>query len=740
MRAALRRAIPSMFHRRLLLLLVVMVCASGVLASQLFRLTVLEGESLRAEAERVLVSRKLIPTVRGTIYDRKGRVLAIDEPCYDIAIDYDVITGEWAYAAARNLAYHDNKSSWGEMSWEQREALIETYIPPFQAKLDALWDTMVSIGDIDAEELGRRRRTIVQRVQTIRSDVWERAAERRSQELGEPVELSRVAQPIAEERESHTILSAVPDRVAYAFRTLSSELPGVHVIQAKTRRYPVDDVTVTLDRSTLPSPIAVQSTQDVTVDRVCGHMLGSMREVWAEDVERRPFRHNGGVDLGGYLPGDHTGLAGIEQAEEDILRGTRGQQVTRRDTGDVQRVDAQRGHDVHLTIDVNLQARVRAIMDPDFGLMQVQGWHSNHRMAPGTPLYGAAVVMEVATGEIVAMVSTPMPPKREPGEPYPDLSTHPDKPLINRAISAVYPPGSTVKPIVYCIAAKTHAISINEQIDCRGHLLPNRDNLYRCWIYKSYGEVHGPLDPVGAIARSCNIYFFTCGKRIGAEALVANYRLWGLGDPPGLGLRGEVDGLLPSLTSPNPEGRGLTVPNSILMGIGQGPIAVSPLQVATAHVALARGGHFISPLLIRERAATQVQRDLGISRPVIDLALEGMRDVVEARYGSANHLTIGGQHEPILNTPDLILRAKTGTAQAPTQYEMVRDGHDNLVRTDHVLRDGDHSWFVCHVQRKGEESAAYVIVVVVEYGGSGGRVSGPVANQIIHALKAEGYL
>jgi len=729
-----------MFHRRLVLLLVIMVCTTGVLAAQLFRLTIIDGEALRTDAERVLESRKLIPTVRGTIYDRKGRVLAIDEPCYDIAVDYDVITGEWAYKQARRLAYRDNKSTWGEMSFEDRERVIAEYKPPFDAKQAALWDAVAAYGGMSLAEVEDRKRTIVQRVQAIRSDVWARAVRRRTEELGEPVELSRVAQPIAEERDAHTILPAAADRVAYAFRKMADELPGVHVIQAKTRRYLNDAIEVELDRNTLPSPIAAPTTWKTRVDRVCGHLLGGMRDVWAEDVKRRPFRTDDGVALGGYLPGDRTGLGGIEQAEEDRLRGIRGQQVKRRDTGLVTRTDARRGDDVHLTIDVQLQARLRAIMDPHFGLMRVQGWHSNRRMDPGTPLNGAAVVMEVETGDILAMVSTPMPPKRVPGVPYPDLSTHPDKPLVNRATGAVYPPGSTVKPIVYAIAASRHSISIGETIDCQGHFMPDRPDIYRCWIYKSYNEVHGPLDPVGAIARSCNIYFFACGKKLGAESLVINYKLWGLGEDPDIGLPGVVDGLLPSVTGVNRRGRGLSVPNSILMGIGQGPIAVSPLQVASAHVALARHGNYVSPLLIRERRDTQASRDLNVSRPIVDLALEGMRDVVDAEYGSAHHLLIGTNREPILNTPGVIVRAKTGTAQAPTQYEMIRNADDELERTDRIIRDGDHSWFVCHVQKKGEPKARYVIAVVVEYGGSGGRVSGPVANQIIHALDAEGYL
>src|SRR5690606_6149253 len=141
---------------------------------------------------------------------------------------------------------------------------------------------------------------------------------------------------------------------------------------------------------------------------------------------------------------------GVEQGEEDRLRGLRGQLVARRDTGELTRHLPTPGQDVELTIDFALQARVRAIMDPAVGLMSVQAWHDNKHTPIGTPLYGAAVVMEVDSGEVLALVSTPAPPPVVAGEPYPDLSGNTDGILMNKPIGAVYPPGSTLKPLVYC--------------------------------------------------------------------------------------------------------------------------------------------------------------------------------------------------------------------------------------------------------------------------------------------------
>lgn len=739
----LKNLIPSMFHRRLLLLLAIFAAATTVLSAQLARLTLLEGPRLRREVEKVLSTRKLIPTERGRILDRKGRVLAEDRPCYDIAADYDALTGQWAYDQARQLARRDHMDRWGELSFDEREDLIEQYRPPFDNQLQRLWRLIVRHGQISREELERRKETIVRRVQAVRADVWDRRAKRRAQEKSGPIEMSEIAIPIAEEEQAHTLLPAVPDRIANRFRKLEDELPGLRVVPSRTRSYPYRSMNVTLPRRHLPSPIREEEPVEMEVDSLATHLVGSMRDVWAEDVQRRPF-HRGGAepDLGGYLPGDRTGFGGVEQAAEDRLRGLRGQLVRHRDTDRQDRHAPVPGQDVRLTVDIALQARVRAIMDPAFGLTSVQDWHGNDRTPNGTPLYGAAVVLEVDSGDILAMVSTPAPPPRIEGEPYPDLTDDPNRPLVNKPIGAVYPPGSTMKPLVYCMAVQAGVSGPHRAIDCEGHLLDHRDDILRCWIYREPRYLaHGPLPPAEAIARSCNIYFFTLGQELGARRLVERYRRWGFGRRIDLGLPGEVDGLMPSLDGDNPPGRKLTSSNAIMMGIGQGPVAVPPIQVAAAHATLARGGYYRSPILMRHRRSKQESRDLQLRPDVVRTALRGMYESANnADYGTGYRIRLGdGEYEPILNTEGVTVRSKTGTAQAPVRFE---DRNDNgrLDDGEPIQRAGDHSWYIAHVAEADERRARYVIATIVEYGGSGGRVSGPVVNQIVHALKDEGYL
>lgn len=736
-----------MFHRRLLLLLALFCCASGVLGAQLYRLTIIQGEELRDEAERILSSRRLVDTVRGRIFDAKDRVLAEDTPCYDIKVEYPVITGQSAYQKARQNAYRDNREIWGELSFDEIESLIADYREPYDRELENLWDTLAEVGGVTREELEARKAEIIQKVQVIRAEVWDRRLRQREAQVGTKVALHEVAIPVAEERESHTILPAVTAEAAYRIRELGEKLPGVKVEPSKARTYASQEITVELDRSTLPGPLRQEgAVSRIAVRDVVGYLVGGTRPVWEEDVDPkqggRPFRRaDGSVDLGGYLPGDVVGSSGVEATAEALLRGRRGQVVFRRDTSQEQRLPAVPGRDVHLTIDMALQARILAILNPEFGLTVVQDWHRNADTPVGTPLYGAAVVLDVDSGEILAMASTPTP---DPGATAEQLAIDPNQPLYSKAFARAYPPGSTVKPLVYAIAAAQKHVGIDQPIECTGHFLDHRKDVFRCWIYREeYGyQTHGSLSPSEAIARSCNIYFHMCGHNLGAERLIAGLRQWGFDQPTGLSLPLESSGILPSLTGPNVQGRELSVSNALMMGIGQGPFDATPLQVAAAHAALARGGYYIGPTLIREMAEDRAERDLQLPPRVVDVALRGMYESANSmEYGTGAYINLlQGGKEPIFNIKDVTVRGKTGTAQAADQFELVLDGDRVVPNRDKRLRSGDHSWYVAHVQKEGRKRAGYVVVVLIEYGGSGGRVSGPVTNQILHAMRAEGYL
>jgi len=353
----LRELFASMFHRRLLLIGAAVLVAVQAIGAQLVRLTVIEGDKWRAEAESVLTSHRLLPTTRGQITDGRGRLLARDVTCDDVKVHYDIIADRWAYRQARRAAYRANRDRWPELDQTQRELLIRKEQQQFDRQVELLWREICERGLITREELERRKDAIVRRVAMVQSSVWERQAQRQERREGEAAELSDVAIRVAEQNQHHTILTGVDGETAAYFRKRELTFDGLKVEASTRRAYFRQHRTVEVDRSTMPSPIASDTPLYVHVRGVGHHLVGAMRDVWAEDVDPdaggRPYRRaDGSVDLGGYLPGDRIGMRGVEWAEERQLRGSRGRQSLRRDTDEVRTVAPRAGQNVQITVDI----------------------------------------------------------------------------------------------------------------------------------------------------------------------------------------------------------------------------------------------------------------------------------------------------------------------------------------------------------------------------------------------------
>ena len=770
-----------MFHRRLVLVAVVMVVTTMVLSAQMFRLAVVEGGQRLAKAEQRLDERRYLATYRGRIIDSRGRVLAVDQPSNDIAVPYDIIAGTWELDQARQEALKDLGSRWSDASPQERQAAVEQRLPRWKQQVDSLWDTVCRLGEIPHEELERRLTTIKQEVQSRAENVWGRQLIQEQIKYGIEVEQFKRL-PIREQREPHVILPRVSDELAYEFHALSQEFEGMLEVQHSTRReYPWLSAKVNVDRSSLPGPLRSNQPRTVQVVGIADHILGSVRDdVHREDVQRRPFVDptTGKTDLGGYRAfGDVVGDRGLERVFEDHLRGLRGMIVQRRDTGDETRTEFIPGQDLHITLDAALQARIQAILSHDIGLTVVQLWQENPILPAGTPLNSAAVVLDVETGEILAMVSMPtMAMGRAMDEPR----RRRDSPWVNRAVEAIYPPGSIIKPLVLAAAVSEGKFSLSSTIECTGHYFPDKTDVARCWIYRErYGMtnhsaiVGGGLTTEQAMARSCNIFFYTLADRLGMPRLVEWYGRFGLGRALDAGLCfieqrpqldrdgkpmlddrgqarlrdvlvGEAGGSLPSESDiADLRKRGGLEFETIIMGIGQGPVTWTPLQAANAYAMIARGGTVRDATLVIDdpRASTR-RRDQSafpLSQPLVNAALEGLRESVEESFGTGHHIT-ALDREPIINAEGVTVWAKTGTAQAPPMA-IDEDGDGT---PEQIVKDLDHAWFVGLVgprQRAGSPpQPLFAIAVVVEYGGSGGKVSGPIANQIVHALQEERYL
>ena len=772
--------IPSMYQRRLLLF----VCGMGVIgffpAARMAQLTLAKGDELRAEAEKRLISREWLDNVRGEIRDRKGRVLALDRPAMDIAVDYPVITGEWADAQAARKARSENRGRWTHMSPEQRDAAIKALRPEFDAQVERVWDAIAINSGVSREQLEARRGEIRDEVQLLATQITERKRQEREQlknrdsdpgddEQWSQVLTADVRRPVKEETESHVILRNVPDELGFKFQKLVRETfeapggrvkamyPGLRVNDAKRREYPLDTVEVPVQTSLLPTPLRKGRDVTVRVEGVATHVVGWMREKpFKEDVDRRPMiRDDGSIDLGHYRAGDGVGHAGFEAAAEDELRGLRGVRLTHLDTGDVEITAPTDGRGVTLTIDALLQARVQALFHPELGLTMVQPWHKTPQKEPpkfqelpvGTVLNGAVVVIDVESGDILAMVTTPSFSHEQLRHDPASIATDAySSAYQNRAIDRAYPPGSIVKPLMLTAAVTQGVFGVDDRVNCIGHFYPDKPLLYRCWIYKQRNTTHNDQlghapDGSDAIKVSCNIFFFEMGRRLGPSGIQDWYEKFGVGENAEawnlFGLPGgpAKTGLLHELRGKLGGSAAMTGPEAVLMGIGQGPIVWTPLHAADAYATLARGGVKLTPRLRAD--APQSRTDLKLNPRSLAKALDGLRRSANEESGTTYQMVFEGGDgtkfkERVFNVPGVSVWAKSGTADAPP---FVADlNFDQNAETF----DGDHAW--CVALAGVGTTPKYAIAVVIDHGGSGGRVAGPVANQVINALVSEGYL
>ncbi|MBX3402062.1 MAG: hypothetical protein KF699_01490 [Phycisphaeraceae bacterium] len=769
----INKIIPSMYQRRLLLLGCMFALLVLAPAAQVFRLTVVKGETSRERAERKLVTQQWMPTVRGRVLDRHGRVLAFDRATFDIAFDYAVINGDWVYRQAARKARRLEGAKWAELSPEQRDQRIVAAAPEFRDRIEEMWGRVCIAAGVSRSDLNEQLVNVRKQVDLLAARVAEQNRRNREAELREKaargaeqviiVETADVRRQLVEEAIPQVVLRGMPESIGFAFMRLAEEdaraekegeaprYPGLKVFNSGRREYPLETMSIEIDRAHFPPPLRSDRPAVVQVQGVGTHLLGWMRDgVTADDIAARNKRREAAnfeppsPDRARYFAADSVGAWGVESGAEDTLRGLRGLQIRHLDTGEVENLVAEPGRDVHLTIDAQLQARMHALFSPSLGLTVVQPWHRPRRRedAPpprfneiplGTPLNGAAVVIDVDSGDVLAMVSHPTFTRSPHGGPAAEIwRDELNLPYLNRAINKSYTPGSIVKPLILSGAATMQRVHPAERIECSGKFYPQLEAGYQCWIFKQYHNTHGPLDGAEAIQHSCNIYFYELGSRLGPRGVWEWYRRFGVGMPPerhwNLGVGQEFAGVVKEAAKTDHR-------EAVLMGIGQGPISWTPLHAADAYATLARAGTRIVP---RVRADAPVRtEDLALDRVAVEQALLGLRWSCSREGGTTYRVTYdmpdGSRvQERIFDIPGITVWAKSGTADvAPFRADLNFDGNIEVF-------DGDHAWcvFLCG----DAERPRYAVAVVIDHGGSGGRVAGPVATQVIRALMAEGYL
>jgi penicillin-binding protein 2 len=413
------------------------------------------------------------------------------------------------------------------------------------------------------------------------------------------------------------------------------------------------------------------------------HLVGQLGEVSPEQLTAMP-------DL---RPGQLVGRSGLERAYQDVLGGTPGNLVVVVDAlgRQISSLDEEPpvpGRPMQVTLDLALQREAVEAMAGQVG---------------------AVVAIDPRDGAVRVLLSQPaFDPELFAGHLEParwqEMVTDPLKPLHNRALQALYPPGSTIKPLFAAGALKDGIRSPADGVFCTGGVTIY-GHPYRCWQKGGHGHV--ALE--SAIEVSCDSYFYRVAQDAGIDRLAAWARLFGLDQATGIELAGESTGLVPDDEwSRRVRRHQWYAGETISVGIGQGPILVTPIGLCRAYAALVNGGRLVQPHLVQGRAESP--HDLGLPAEVLREVQRGMERVVAGDRGTARHLASLPVH----------VAGKTGTSQVIRKQEGVKWQELPWEQRHHAL-------FVGYGPVGNPQ---LVVAVVVEHGGDAASVAAPIAGRI----------
>lgn len=644
--------------------------AFAILGAQLWSLQVVQGETYRQLADANRFRQTQVPAARGVIYDRNGELLVRNKPIFNVIVVPAFLPDD-ATAEAKIFA---------RLS-ELLNLPITTQVEPIAGRNNGYFQA------IGHHQYNRHiRRQIV--------NPRSRRFARESLGIRDAVNQGRLSAPflpvtVATDVDPITIAKIEEERL---------DLLGVLIEVAPSREYLYGELV--------------------------GQFLGYTGPIPAGQFD--------GYQALGYDLVDTIGLAGLESEYEEWLHGVKGLETIEVDvTGQKIRTVSEEvrprpGHNLRLTLDLALQeATAQALQET---------------MAEVNSPQGVAIAMNPQNGEILAMVSLPTYDNNlfSAGISPRDLallSEDPWTPLVNHAIAGLYPPGSTFKIVPAAGGLQEGVVEAETTLVDEGVLyLPNRfepDNLdlaqpFYGWLRTGLGEVN----IISALAWSSNIYFYQVGggyeptefEGLGLTRVGQYAEMFGLGQPTGIDLPGELDGLVP-----NARWKRINYAETWLTGdtynlaIGQGFVLVTPLQLLNAYAAIAASGTLYRPHLVKEIldadgnivkvTEPEVIGQLEVSPVNLQLIRAGLRSVINWSNGTANEN---------FDVPGIDASGKTGTAEFCDEYPQCLD-REGRVKTS-------HGWFASYAPTNNPE---IVTIAFVYGGGEGSAVSIPVTNKIL---------
>jgi len=464
------------------------------------------------------------------------------------------------------------------------------------------------------------------------------------------------------------------------------------------------------------------------------HLVGYMREVKNEDLDRLAQKHEGTDLQDWYGPGDRIGKAGLEAAFERWLRGHNGHYWVQvdvhgrelgRSTGFAQPGDDYfrsiahfldrgiepeiPGHDLHLTVRRDLQDKA----------VELMGEQS-----------GSVVMMEVHTGRVLAIANTPafdpeIFSRPIPHELWRGLIEDPATPLVDKALQGIYPPGSTWKMIVAAAVLGSKTWTADTTVSCHGYTKIGRRR-FHCWNRRG----HGTVNLKGALKGSCDVYFYKAGLAAGIDTVAEFASQFGMGRPTGIGINHEKGALNPTTAwkkrrfADRPRMQKWSAGDTASAVIGQGFTLATPMQLARMTATLANGGTLMRPVLVDRVVGPDgevVLRGEPEVQGYVDLADEHFNAIREGMYAVVGEIGGTARRQQIKGLP---YAGKTGTAQV-VSLRRVKAGEE---------KHKDHAWFVAFAPYDNPEVA---IAVLVEHGEHGSSAAAPVARQLFESYFAD---
>ena len=455
------------------------------------------------------------------------------------------------------------------------------------------------------------------------------------------------------------------------------DLPGVEINEGLSRSYPYADLYA--------------------------HVLGYVGPVSEKDKNDNPLY---------MVPGFKIGKSGLEKFYDYKLQGKSGTvklevNAYGRVMKEIERQAGIEGDSLTLTVDTRLQKAA----------VQAFGEQS-----------GAAVVLDVKTGEILAMVSVPSfdPNLFTNGISYKhwnELLNNERNPLTDKAVSGQYSPGSTFKIVVALAALESKIINPETRYYCNGAMKVGTSR-FHCWRHVG----HGSLNVVEAIKYSCDIFFYETALRLGIDKIHDMAQKLGMGHTLNVGLDNEKGGLIPSKAWKKARYNAQwTQGDSANSGIGQGYVLVTPIQLATMLARVVNGGYAVNPTFIKSsKKVKNKAKRLNISTRNLELVKQGMFEVVNGIGGTASRAKF--------NLDGARMGGKTGTTQV--RRISMRERRSGIISDSNLpWRLRNHAWFMGYAPA---DNPRYAVAVIVEHGSSGSGVAAPIAGKILQeAIKLD---